>query len=398
MKILSIKIGGNFLFPDGLFIDFKNSDSVRKSAENGLYYKSAHRIKSGVYNQVLISFVGLNATGKTTILQLIGFIANIVLMHQSLDNEMSNILLKKLHISSEQKLKFEVEVLNKNKVFILESEIVENKSSFIFNDEILYEIPLKKYKNNVEKKDFSIIKQRHDEKNNVYLKQDESIIKSISDEKGAFITNSQLVNFNYAAWTGSPPTEILKLFDSGIKQIKIEVDNEFDFRTSKASVQFERDSCTTEKSPLGLEFILSSGTIKGLSIIPSIIYALSKGGYIVIDEIENHLNKRLVTFILDLFTDEISNPKGACLIFSTHYPELLDKLTRKDNIYISTRDEKECLHLQRLSDSDKDIRKNIKNSEVILFNLVKGTAPKFFVLKKARDKIIEVLNSKLEDM
>lgn len=398
MKILSIKIGGNFLFPDGLFIDFKNSDGVRKNVENGLSYKSAHKIKNGVYNQVLISFVGLNATGKTTILQLIGFIANIVLMHQSLDNEMSNILLKKLHISTENKLKFEVEILNKNKVFLLESEIVENKSSFIFNDESLYEISLKKYKNNVEKKDFSIIKKRYDEKNNVYLKQDESIIKSISDEKGVFITNSQLVNFNCAAWTGSPPTEILKLFDSSIKQIKIEADNEFDLRTLKASVQFERDSRVTEKNALGLEFILSSGTIKGLSIIPAIVHALVKGGYIVIDEIENHLNKRLVTFILDLFTDESSNPKGACLIFSTHYPELLDDLTRKDNIYISTRDEKECLHLQRLSDLDKNIRKNIKNSEVILFNLITGTAPKFSVLKKARDRIIDDVNSRSEEM
>ena len=86
MKILSIKIGNNFLFPDGFFIDFKNSDRVRKGSERHDNYKSAHKLKTGVYNQVLLSLVGLNATGKTTVLQIISFVANLAILQRSLES------------------------------------------------------------------------------------------------------------------------------------------------------------------------------------------------------------------------------------------------------------------------------------------------------------------------
>ena len=109
--------------------------------------------------------------------------------------------------------------------------------------------------------------------------------------------------------------------------------------------------------------------------------------------LKNHLNKKLITFIFDLFTDEKTNPKGACLIFSTHYPELLDYMTRKDNIYISLRDSDECLRVQRLSDSDKVTRNDILKSKILLLNIINGTAPKYSILKNAKDKVIDLLGS-----
>lgn len=78
MKILSIRVGSNILFPEGINIDLKTSDRVRKGLERHDYYRSAYQIKTGIYNQVLMSVVGLNATGKTAILQLICFIANYI--------------------------------------------------------------------------------------------------------------------------------------------------------------------------------------------------------------------------------------------------------------------------------------------------------------------------------
>ena len=39
---------------------------------------------------------------------------------------------------------------------------------------------------------------------------------------------------------------------------------------------------------------LSSGTIKGINILGNLIVTLKSGGYLLIDEIENHLNKNIV--------------------------------------------------------------------------------------------------------
>lgn len=109
MKILSIKIGNNFLFPDGFFIDFKNSDRVRKGSERHDNYKSAHKLKTGVYNQVLLSLVGLNATGKTTVLQIISFVANLAILQRSLES--ATYILNKLHVSKAKPLNIQVELL-----------------------------------------------------------------------------------------------------------------------------------------------------------------------------------------------------------------------------------------------------------------------------------------------
>ena len=208
-----------------------------------------------------------------------------------------------------------------------------------------------------------------------------------------FIFNRDLVNLNYPKWLGDPPVEIIKLFDPSIKELVIESSDDCSISSAKASIRFERSSESNENSVMSLENVVSSGTITGLTIFPWLVAALSAGGYVVIDGIENHLNKKLITFIFDLFTDEKTNPKGACLIFSTHYPELLDYMTRKDNIYISLRDSDECLRVQRLSDSDKVTRNDILKSKILLLNIINGTAPKYSILKNAKDKVIDLLSS-----
>ena len=61
---------------------------------------------------------------------------------------------------------------------------------------------------------------------------------------------------------------------------------------------------------------------------------LQKGGYIVVDEVENHFNKEIVTTLMRFFMDSKLNTNGGTLIFSTHYPELLDEYDRNDSIFI----------------------------------------------------------------
>lgn len=59
-----------------------------------------------------------------------------------------------------------------------------------------------------------------------------------------------------------------------------------------------------------------------------------EGGYLIVDELENHFNKEIAATLVRFFLDKKVNKKGAALIFSTHYSELLDEFERNDNIYI----------------------------------------------------------------
>lgn len=47
--------------------------------------------------------------------------------------------------------------------------------------------------------------------------------------------------------------------------------------------------------------------------------------------------KRLVKVMMGIFVSKETNPHGATLIFTTHYPEILDSVHRKDNTYFFVR-------------------------------------------------------------
>jgi AAA15 family ATPase/GTPase len=49
--------------------------------------------------------------------------------------------------------------------------------------------------------------------------------------------------------------------------------------------------------------VLSSGTIKGINFLENTYSVLKNGGYLIIDEIENHMHKKLVQTIIRFFTD-----------------------------------------------------------------------------------------------
>ena len=82
-------------------------------------------------------------------------------------------------------------------------------------------------------------------------------------------------------------------------------------------------------NPLMLEHYLSSGTIKGLTVFMNALLSFYEGGYLLIDEIENHFNEEIVVTLVRFFLDKKVNKNGATIIFSTHYSELLDEFERK---------------------------------------------------------------------
>ena len=105
----------------------------------------------------------------------------------------------------------------------------------------------------------------------------------------------------------------------------------------------------------------------------------------IVDEIERGLNKSLVRTIIDLFLSGTTNPRGAQLVFTTHYPEILDFLPRKDDVYLLVRDSSHKTSVIKYSDRVERIEN--KKSEIVLSNYIKGTLPNYPDIRDLREYV-----------
>ena len=129
---------------------------------------------------------------------------------------------------------------------------------------------------------------------------------------------------------------------------------------------------------------LSSGTIKGINIFVNAVQVFRSGGYLIIDELENHFNHEIVSTLIRFYMDAKVNPRGAMLIFSTHYAELLDEFERNDNIYIV----RNChgIFAENLSTILK--RNDIKKSEAYQSGYLEGTVPMYDAYMSLKNSLI----------
>ena len=132
---------------------------------------------------------------------------------------------------------------------------------------------------------------------------------------------------------------------------------------------------------------LSSGTIKGIVTFTLAIDVLKKGGYLIIDELENHFNKEIVATLIRFFMDSSINTKGGVLVFTTHYPEILDEFDRNDCIYILRN--RDGITAENLMDILK--RNDIKKSDAYQSGFLEGTVPTYEAYMKLKKGIISAL-------
>lgn len=133
-------------------------------------------------------------------------------------------------------------------------------------------------------------------------------------------------------------SHILRIFDENISEISME--NGYYFR-----LKFEGDQPREEiLSGEELLHFLSSGTTRGILLYTFVIVSLKHGLDLIIDDIEKHFSKTLVEYILSLYKDKSVNRRNATLIFTTHYCEVLDLFNRQDNIWISAANGKASLN------------------------------------------------------
>ena len=179
------------------------------------------------------------------------------------------------------------------------------------------------------------------------------------------------------------PTEVIQAFDGSVE--KLSWDPEAQVFHLKFKGEIER--------VVGMEAavaMLSRGTIEGAELIDHAIGVLKQGGYFIVDEIEESLNRSLVATVIELFASPVTNPHGAQLVFSTHYPEILDSVRRKDAVYVLVRDEGWRTSVLKYSDSINRIEN--KKSAVINNNIIRGAMPRYPDVQAMRDYVRACVN------
>lgn len=151
--------------------------------------------------------------------------------------------------------------------------------------------------------------------------------------------------------------EIIKVFDPSVESIKKTMDEN---NKSSYTLKFYNQEEITLNNGKEFSNYLSTGTIQGIEILCAVRSIISSGGILLIDEIENHLNKAIIKTIIKIFLNESANELKSQLIFTTHYGELLDLINRRDSIFIVTRNN----HRIKIdkSSNNKELRKELKNS------------------------------------
>ena len=383
MRLLGFEIHNTNLFGKNLHIDLVATDKVSQLLTDNDNIERAYRIDSGasIYSQNLIAFTGLNATGKTTILEVIQMLLQIVANDARLNDPHIKPIIQKI-IGS-------VDGTNEKPIvvvmwFEIGKQILELTSSIIKRYTLDEEYDFV-YKNEILKvRSFfvssKVVNQRTDFEDAKFLLDDMSIASMFKDKATKVLCSFEKYNTVRNIKPMIPDVSIIQCFDSAISCIE-QSDSK-----DKYKLKFKKDGDSEyDVSYDDLESILSSGTVKALHFFPALQSVLKAGGYILFDEIENHINKRLVEWILSLFENRDYNPYGACLIFTTHYPELLDSFVRKDNIYITRKRNDGTLEAVKYSDEIE--RNELLKSNVILGNLIKGTVPKYASMKAAEQAL-----------
>lgn len=384
MKLLKIVINGLPHFKNELDIDFVALQRVDDYDKERLC-----NVFSNIYVNKAISFVGINASGKTTILKAISFVMK-MLNNESLNNIKSKTILDDL--GDNQQVIITTYFYDGHDVNKLETSIVKEISDvdgsekLIIKDEKLWSKDGAKIKTKKSLFDFAEVDLREKrDKNEQYLMEDVSIIVAENKKKNMSLFISDMLEWtdhNILNVLGRFPKELLTFLDPSIEYL------ECSFKEKKVDIRlkFYGKEEIIINSPRILENYLSSGTIKGLGVFMSATFSFIEGGYLIIDEIENHFNREIVATLIRFFLDEKVNKNGATILFSTHYSELLDEFDRNDSIYIVRN--KEGIGVENLSNILK--RNDIKKSEVYDSGYLGGTVPSYeayMALKKVLSSV-----------
>lgn len=368
MKILRITVNGLPLFKQELDLLFYTQQRVSEDDKEKLY-----KIEPNYYLHTACAFIGINASGKTSVLKVINLALNI-LRNEPINHVESRNILGGCENASFKICFFD----NKRNICCLETVVKSKKAKaggYVYSivEENLWEKPVSSVKSKKYLTDFSglrpIAARNTDE---AYLPDDVSFIiahnKKTNDRIDVFSLLSY-TNINVLPFTDDIPLEVITFLDPTIEKLCFEKIED----KALIHLKFKGEEELILNNAVELEQYLSSGTIKGIITFSMVKEVLASGGYILIDELENHFNKEIVVTLMRFFMDSSLNKSGSTLIFTTHYSELLDEYDRNDAIYIVRN--RNGITAENLSYILK--RNDIKKSDAYQSGFLEGTTPAY---------------------
>lgn len=368
MKVLRITAKGLPLFKEELDIAFYAQQRVADDDKDILY-----SLFSNIYMNCADAFIGINAAGKTSVLKAIILALNI------LNNQPINHIETRDILGNTKKAIINIYFHSDSKeICRLETVITSEKSKTDSNyyrivDEKLWSKPQESVIVRKNLTDFSAyepiaVRSKEEE----FLSDDVSIIiahNKRQKEHMDIVSLLSFTNINVLPFADEVPVEVISFLDPTVEKLY------FDKKEKKTLIhlQFKGREEIVLNNPIELNHYLSSGTVKGIVTFTLAKEVLKAGGYLVIDEIENHFNKEIVSTLIRFFMDTRLNKKGGTIIFTTHYPELLDEYDRNDGIHIIRN--KNGIIVENLSNILK--RNDIKKSEAYQSGFLEGTTPMY---------------------
>ena len=383
MKILRITAQGVPLFKEDLDLCFYTQQRVSEDDRDRLY-----NLVDNYYLHSACAFIGINASGKTSVLKVINLALSIV------RNEPINHVESRSILGGAEKAAICIYFYDNRKyICCLETVITAKKAKtgnyiYLILSERRWEKPIYSVKSKKYLTDFTGIEPVAIRSGNEeYLSDDVSFIiahnKKTGDTAEVFSLLSY-TNVNVLPFTDDIPLEVIAFLDPTIEKLCFE---ETEGKTY-IHLRFRGEDEIILNKAEELEQYLSSGTIKGIITFSMVKEVLQSGGYLLVDEIENHFNKEIVTTLIRFFMDSRLNKKGGTLIFTTHYPELLDEYDRNDGIYIVRN--RNGITVENLSYILK--RNDIKKSDAYQSGFLEGTTPAYEAYMRLKKSLAASIN------
>ncbi len=369
MKLLRIMADGLPLFKEKLDICFYAQQRVSDDQKEILY-----PLFSNIYLNPANGFIGINASGKTSVLKVV------LLALEIINNEPINHIETRDILGNANKAVLNIFFYSESdkEICRLETAITSKRTKTegtvyrIISEKIWSkptdEITTRKSMLDFDGKEPVMVRNGQED----FLSDDVSIMIARNKKTGENMRVVNLLlftNINMLLFSEDIPTEVITYLDPTIESLQ------FDEEDQKTIIRlkFKGKEEIVLSNPIELNNYLSSGTVKGMIIFTLAQEVLQKGGYIVVDEVENHFNKEIVTTLMRFFMDSRLNKNGGTLIFSTHYPELLDEYDRNDSIFIIRN--RDGITVENLCTILK--RNDIKKSDAYQSGFLEGTNPMY---------------------
>ena len=383
MKLLRITAEGLPLFKEKLDLFFYAQQRVAEGQKDILY-----PLFSNIYMNSATGFIGINASGKTSVLKVI------LLALEMINNEPINHIETRDILGDSDEVKLNIYFFSRKtkEICRLETMITSQKRktegiSYGIRSETLWakginEVTTRRAMLDFLGKEPVMVRSRQED----FLSDDVSIMiarNKKTKEHMRIVNLLKYTNENVLPFSEDIPMEVITFLDPTVEKLH------FDENDSKTLIhlKFKGKEEILLNNPVELNSYLSSGTVKGMITFTLAQEVLQSGGYMVVDEVENHFNKEIVTTLLRFFMESKLNKNGGTLIFSTHYPELLDEYERNDSIFITRN--RNGITVENLSNILK--RNDIKKSDAYQSGFLEGTTPTYEAYIQLKKSMASVL-------